>query len=557
MDVTDTDSLHRVLAQLRTFGTDHQWVEAKRSRRGLPGDLWMSMSAFANSDTGGLVLLGVHEADGLFDVTGVDDAAAITAALQAACAQLDPALRPAINLVAHPDGTVITAMIPSLPSGRRPCHREGTSPYDTSYIRVGDADQRMTRDEVDELLAARSRIAHDRSAAPAGAELDSNAVARLLETVRMRSERLAALSDGEVLEHLGITDGGQLTIAGHLTVGAAPERHLGAARILRERPGPAGARADLSRSEGTIPELLDQTMQWLWQTLPVSQQPTDDGNLVDRLQVPAVALREAVANALLHRSLTDERLEQQTRVTITEKLVTVTSPGTVPPGLDITDLGLRPLSSPRNATLARMCEYVQTADGSRVAEMAATGLRAADAACIAAELLPPVVTAAGGLFTVHFVRASRPAQKQLLGAVSVLLASLVAAGALPASVELDLPYATRVLGITPDQAALALSDAVRARELVRVMRAGSPVWRPPPPAPTEQLHRRMPELLAALSAGPRAPAQLQQDLGYASRRGLLTLVEVAIEEGLVARPEGSAHDPHRIYQLTAEGRRRA
>lgn len=58
------EDLEGVLTQLRSVRADHQWVEAKRARTSIPDDLWTSLSAFANSDRGGLVLLGVDEGNG-------------------------------------------------------------------------------------------------------------------------------------------------------------------------------------------------------------------------------------------------------------------------------------------------------------------------------------------------------------------------------------------------------------------------------------------------------------------------------------------------------------
>ena len=48
-------------------------LECKKAVGGLPSTLWPSYSAFSNSD-GGVILLGVAEKDGTFEVCGVPDA---------------------------------------------------------------------------------------------------------------------------------------------------------------------------------------------------------------------------------------------------------------------------------------------------------------------------------------------------------------------------------------------------------------------------------------------------------------------------------------------------
>ena len=54
--------------------------------------------------------------------------------------------------------------------------------------------------------------------------------------------------------------------------------------------------------EGTIGELIDGVMEWLERELGVVQ-VSKRGTMVDELDFPAEALREAISNALIHRSL--------------------------------------------------------------------------------------------------------------------------------------------------------------------------------------------------------------------------------------------------------------
>src|SRR3954462_15447982 len=96
VDGMDREALETVLAELRAFRADHQWVEAKRAGTALPETIWETLSAFANAD-GGMILLGVHEADGAFDIVGVEDPARIQTALETACVEMSPPLRPRID----------------------------------------------------------------------------------------------------------------------------------------------------------------------------------------------------------------------------------------------------------------------------------------------------------------------------------------------------------------------------------------------------------------------------------------------------------------------------
>ena len=98
---------------------DHQHVEVKRARSELPKDLWATMSAFANS-SGGLILLGVDEKN-QFAMSGVEVPDRIANELQSLATQsLEPPLRVTIDLVEHPDGIVVAAHVPAIPRDQRP-----------------------------------------------------------------------------------------------------------------------------------------------------------------------------------------------------------------------------------------------------------------------------------------------------------------------------------------------------------------------------------------------------------------------------------------------------
>lgn len=506
--------------------------------KGVPQSLWDTLSAFAHSDDGGVVLLGVHEAGGGFEVTGVEDPAAALQTFQARCAEMTPALRPAVNLIDDDAGVVLAARIEPVPPAQRPCHRTSGGVY-ASYVRVGDADQQMSRAEVDDLLAARPDTDDTLRPAPRGAMLEAEPVEDLLREARTRSLRLSDASDGTTLRRLQVVDGhGSPTLAGFVTVGATLETSVPAARVTLQRPAAVlGGRFDITRAEGRIAELLDQTMQWLRATLPTSQVPTARGELIDVLELPPTALREVVANALLHRSFTEARISQQVQVVVTDRTVRVTSPGMVAVGTDLRDIGVRELSTPRNPSLARVAEHLRTQDGGRVAEMVASGISSADEACTEQRLLPPLLSSGGGAFTATFSRRPLP-DGDLLVAAADRLAELHDAGLVDRAVRLDVSLAARLLQVAPDMAATELNGLSRRRALQRRELPVRAIWTPVEDSPADATLR----LLAELADGPRGAATLLEPLGYSSRASVTKLLNDALDEGLI-EAHGSRHSP--------------
>ena len=79
MELT-VDNLDAVLADMRKRRGDTTDVEVKRAAGGLPQNIGTTISAFANMPDGGLVILGVNEAEG-FSINGVSDPAELEAAV--------------------------------------------------------------------------------------------------------------------------------------------------------------------------------------------------------------------------------------------------------------------------------------------------------------------------------------------------------------------------------------------------------------------------------------------------------------------------------------------
>src|SRR5690606_13783634 len=106
-----TEELVGLIDDLRRFGADHQHVEAKSARGGLPRRLWETISAFANTAGGGTLILGVSEADD-FAVVGVHAPDRASQNLASICDEMVPPVRPLIEPHEIEGHVVISAEIP-------------------------------------------------------------------------------------------------------------------------------------------------------------------------------------------------------------------------------------------------------------------------------------------------------------------------------------------------------------------------------------------------------------------------------------------------------------
>ena len=136
-------------------GEDKDW-EFKSARGGMPGSLWETYSAMANTD-GGVIVLGVKESDGEFEIQGLDDPARMEKGFWSTIHNRG---KVSANLLANGDvrivpvdgRPVLVVQVPRASRRQRPIF-VGQNPLDGTYRRYSDGDYLCSRDEVGRMLA--------------------------------------------------------------------------------------------------------------------------------------------------------------------------------------------------------------------------------------------------------------------------------------------------------------------------------------------------------------------------------------------------------------------
>jgi ATP-dependent DNA helicase RecG len=583
------EDLNRVLADLRELGIDHQTVEAKRAERALPTTIWETLSAFATA-IGGLILLGVDEETG-FAVTGIADPARLMAALQSACAEMEPPLRAQIEVIPHESGSVIVAQIPAVPRDQRPCYREGRGPYDGSFVRVGDADQKLERPEVDDMLSGRSGEDHSRRPALAEALLDPATASVFASSVRATSDRYADQSDEAILRAWNVLLDSGLSVAGFLTLGNSPQNLSSLARIAYRRLPRAGANPDTrftgDHLEGTLGQLLEDALARLGKDLVA--QVVRNGDVFDETDVPREALREVVANALLHRSLSIARDGEMAAIEVSDEAVVVTSPGGLHAAADPALLGLDVISTVRNHSLVRIGEHIRTPTGARLLENQASGIAAADRACHAVRTMPALFVDLPSRFQVSLLRGTLDdtgARERLLGAglpesddyVRVLSVAerlerirSESAGSPLRWMVMDARLAARALAPSAIEDAAVVLRTLEDKGIFRRSHLRhTPSWflvdaQTPstsggaiqsPDIPRGKRGDRIPALVAAIAESEEralSPKAIGEKLGLSSSKSVHAWINRAAEAELIEPTRENQFDPNQTYRLTQRG----
>ncbi|MCQ9343244.1 ATP-binding protein [Corynebacterium kozikiae] len=367
---------------LRESGNDNYRVEAKDASSGIPRSLDATFSAFGNMPEGGLILLGVAEQGGTFEVTGVSDAKAALDALGSKARQkiVPPLQLGAVDTHLIDGKTVISCVIPPQPNQFKPFKVGSFGP---AYTRAADGDYRLSPQEEQYLVGLGGQPFYDRmpvAGASVEKDLAPDLVDQYLDVYLKGSVRLRNSSRDEQLLRSNVVanDSGEPTLAAIYALGVHPQQflpHLSVkVHVKPENPDVTALRLiDADQFYGPVPDLLSQSFEWVNKQLRTAV-VFEDGQGRDLPELPAVAIRELIANALVHRDLSSASFGTYVQVVKTATKLIISSPGGLW-GITQRQLGS---TSPRarNPVLYAMCSAIKTSDDKRVIEGHATGIPA-------------------------------------------------------------------------------------------------------------------------------------------------------------------------------------
>lgn len=281
------------------------------------------LCAFANTE-GGFILVGVSDRG---ELIGVDDVNKLNQMISnAASAKLEPPLSVFTeNLVC--EGKIIVAI--NVPRGENKPYAANKTDY---WIKVGADKRRASREELRRLMQASGGIYADELIVPGTSieDLDMFIFRDFYEREYGVSIESSYISIEKLLNNLKLMKDGMLTLAGLMLFGRRPA--LIRPQFIIKAVAFPGNDVSLTRYldseniEGILLKQYEDAMAFLKRNLR-KVQLGQNVNLPGILEIPEIALQEAVVNALVHR---DYFIDSSIRIFVFEDRVEIISPGKLP-----------------------------------------------------------------------------------------------------------------------------------------------------------------------------------------------------------------------------------
>ena len=364
-----SEELLNLLQEIQVTRCETQTLELKAAEQGCPKRLYDTLSSFSNQDDGGTIVFGIDESNG-FTECGVYDPQDLQKKINEHCLQMEPVIRPVLT-VAEKDGKCfVAAEIPGMELSIRPCYYRGKGQMKGSYVRVGDSDEPMTDYEIYSYEAFRRKYQDDIRVVPRAmlTTLDPILLEDYLHKLKVQKPNLSALDNQTIYELMSITRQGELTLSAVMLFCRYPQVYFPqlciTAVVLPGNEvgsvGMAGERfIDNQRIEGTIPEMLEQTIAFVRKNMKIKTIINPEtGKREDRTEYPVTAIREAVLNTLVHRDYSVHTEGMPIQIRMYPDRIEMHNPGGIYGRIRIDQLG-RMQPDTRNPVLATAMEVLK------------------------------------------------------------------------------------------------------------------------------------------------------------------------------------------------------
>ncbi len=355
---------------MQQYQTETDKLEAKTAEKDFPKKCYDTISAFANK-YGGVIIFGINENNNFIeqDVYNVND---LQKQITALCTNsMQPKVRPEFLPVTYNNKKLLAAKIKEVPQNQKPCYYKSAGINKGSYIRIGDSDEPMTDYEIYALQSYKDGIQEDLRPIKRATidDLDKEKIDLYLENIKKEKTNFSKFSDEKILKLSGIIENSTgiiyPTLSGMMMFGEYPQAYLpqlfvACVVVPGTKLGDVGELGqrfdDNKRIEGTLDEMLEQTLNFIRRNIATKVVIDNNGKRENIPEYPMKALREAVANALIHRDYSISRESAYIYVQIYDDRIEIINPGDLYGNNRLENLGTDMMLEARNKNLVRLLE---------------------------------------------------------------------------------------------------------------------------------------------------------------------------------------------------------
>lgn len=342
-------------------------VEFKDARRGLPEDLWKSITAFSNKHAGGgVIVFGVEEdkESRKFSVVHLPNVHELQERASSYYNdRIVNADRPDYRILELNGEQLLFMIIDTIQEEKKPCFDQKHGMDRGAYIRDGNTDRPITDDELRHFIRNSSAFKFDITPLQdvTTEELDTEKIKNALQEMSMRTGRQSASNEvtDTVLLNTRIatmdkkivrpTLAGALVFVKNELINRSPFDRYVIRCIKYAGSTPASEIIDSQDIAGTLDSQIDGMKSFVLRN--IARRATIEGTKrVERFEYPEEAIREVIANAVIHRDYTIT--ETYTQVRIFSDRIEIVNPGNLPPGVTVDNISDMQFS--RNTAVASL-----------------------------------------------------------------------------------------------------------------------------------------------------------------------------------------------------------
>lgn len=355
---------------MQNYQTETSSLEAKTADGGFPKKCYDTISAFSNKN-GGIIIFGLNENNGFIeqDVYDIND---LQKQITSLCSDsMEPKIRPEFLPITYNGKKILAVKINEIPQNQKPCYYKNAGMSKGAYIRIGDADELMTEYEIYSIQSYKDGIQEDLRPIKRATldDLDDEKINLYLEKIRKEKTNLSKFSDEKILKLSGIIENSTNkiypTLSGLMMFGEYPQAYLpqlfvACVVVPGTKLGDIGELGqrfdDNKRVEGTLDEMLAQTLNFIRRNIGTMVIIDDNGERKNVPEYPMKALKEAVANALIHRDYSINRESAYIYVQIYDDRIEIINPGDLYGNNRMESLGTDVMLEARNKNIVRLLE---------------------------------------------------------------------------------------------------------------------------------------------------------------------------------------------------------